>query len=385
MFTHLIKRLVPLFLVVLLLFTTIPGVASPLAQEPPDDSPGIDTTEPVAPVEPPLVNPPAEGEEEAKLVEPAAITAIPAATMNYQGVLKDADGHGVTGTYAMTFRLYDAATNGTKEWGDEVHPTVQVENGLFHVVLGAILPFDVVADFDEQLFLEVQVGAVKLPRLALRAAPYAMGLVGGATVKANTATVTAYALTIENAGGRGLYANSKDNGGYGIYNADVTYSSEGYAGPDTYLWVPAMSGRIKYADRSDAHVEAQTYGEIHVVSDIEPSSADMELPMQYERSYGRDYKVVEFTVFYKTTNANAFITQSWLVGRNFTTGANATLAHDGGTDRKSTAYASYTVTPATPVEISSSNVPTNLQLRLQYNAAGTVTIYGARLRLRSTP
>jgi hypothetical protein len=389
MATRLFSRPVPLILIALLLFLTMPVAAmpvaaSPLAQEAPDDSPGIDTTEPVPPVEPPLVNPSAEGEEEIQVAAPAAIEALPAATMNYQGVLKDEDGARLTGNYAMTFRLFNAATLGAKVWGDEIHPIVPVRDGLFQVVLGAITPFDVNNDFDEQLYLEVQVGAVKLPRLPLRAAPYAMGLVGGATVKADTTAETAYALEVDNVGGRGLWVGAKDNGRYGLYNADVTYSSEGYAGPDSYQWLPVLNGIIEYDDRLEGHVAAQNYGHINIVPDAPPGTVNVQVPIAYERPYGRDYKLVGVTVYYKTTNANGFINNTWVVGRNFSTGATAVLISDA-TNRTSTSYANYTVEPASPVTISTTDMPTSLKLQIQFNGAAVVTLYGARLRWQSTP
>lgn len=59
--------------------------------------------------------------------------------VNYQGSLTATDGSPIDSTLSMTIRLYDAATNGTVLW-TEVHPTVQVSSGLFHVMLGSLTP-----------------------------------------------------------------------------------------------------------------------------------------------------------------------------------------------------------------------------------------------------
>ena len=71
----------------------------------------------------------------------AAICSAPAmadsATVSYQGVLWNASGAPVPdGNYPMTFSIWDAASGGVKQWGDETHASVAVKNGLFSVYLG---------------------------------------------------------------------------------------------------------------------------------------------------------------------------------------------------------------------------------------------------------
>ncbi|HEQ98293.1 MAG TPA: tail fiber domain-containing protein [candidate division Zixibacteria bacterium] len=90
--------------------------------------------------------------------------------INYQGYLTDNGGNPVTGTTPMTFTIYDA--RGVSKW-TESHPTVQVVNGLFNVVLGSqtALP-DSVFNGDDH-FLGIAVGADPeiAPRTLLTAAP----------------------------------------------------------------------------------------------------------------------------------------------------------------------------------------------------------------------
>lgn len=66
------------------------------------------------------------------------ITPVQAAVpklLTYQGLLKDSAGNFLTGTYSMTFKIYDAATAGTELWS-ETQSTVSVSSGRFTVQLG---------------------------------------------------------------------------------------------------------------------------------------------------------------------------------------------------------------------------------------------------------
>ena len=60
--------------------------------------------------------------------------------LNYQGYLVDAtDSVAVTDTLQMTFRLFDSKTKEAELWS-ETHPAVEVNNGLFQVLLGSVTP-----------------------------------------------------------------------------------------------------------------------------------------------------------------------------------------------------------------------------------------------------
>lgn len=93
-------------------------------------------------------------------------------TLSYQGYLEQG-GAPVSGTRALTFRLYDAPTGGTALW-DEAQTAVAVADGVFAVALGAATPLSGLA-FDAPYWLGVQVGseAELAPRTALQSAPYA--------------------------------------------------------------------------------------------------------------------------------------------------------------------------------------------------------------------
>ncbi len=92
--------------------------------------------------------------------------------MSYQGKLSDRDdGHGINGTYSMTFRIYASYTGSSPLWS-ETHPGVYVEKGLFSVDLGTINTIEL--PFDEQYYLEIVIdGDLMSPRQPLTTEAYA--------------------------------------------------------------------------------------------------------------------------------------------------------------------------------------------------------------------
>jgi hypothetical protein len=117
--------------------------------------------------------------------------------LSYQGRLVES-GVAVTGYRDVTFRLWDAASAGTKVW-EEGPKSVWVSDGLFTAILGdtTALP---VNWFGHELWLEVQVGAVRLPRQKLMGAPYAMSLAPGAQVVGSKTAGEPAVVTVENVG-----------------------------------------------------------------------------------------------------------------------------------------------------------------------------------------
>lgn len=93
--------------------------------------------------------------------------------MTYQGVLKDNSGNYLTGSYAMTFRLYGALTGGTAVWTEE-QTDVPVSSGRFSVTLGTQKTLDV--PFSQSYWLSVQVGtdSEMTPRQRVTSAGYAL-------------------------------------------------------------------------------------------------------------------------------------------------------------------------------------------------------------------
>lgn len=101
------------------------------------------------------------------------------ATLNYQGVLREASGRAVEdGEYNITFSLYEQETGGTAVW-TETHNGVNVKNGVFSVDLGTVESLSGVA-FDRNYWLGISVGSdgEMSPRIRLTSAPYALSLTG---------------------------------------------------------------------------------------------------------------------------------------------------------------------------------------------------------------
>jgi len=96
-------------------------------------------------------------------------------TLSYQGILSDTLGTPKPdGTYAITFRLYDAPSGGTLLWVET--QSLQVRRGLFSAVLGSQTPFPSSLTFERQYWLGIQPAGNPelLPRIALSAVGYSL-------------------------------------------------------------------------------------------------------------------------------------------------------------------------------------------------------------------
>jgi hypothetical protein len=120
---------------------------------------------------------------------PASPLAIPT-TLNYQGYLREPDGSLTTGTYAITAKIYSAATGGSPLYTTTL-PDVTVRDGLFNIVLGdnPALPASVFANAPLYIGMTMNSGAELIPRQRLHAVPWAFQastLVNNATVQGLT-------------------------------------------------------------------------------------------------------------------------------------------------------------------------------------------------------
>ncbi len=98
-----------------------------------------------------------------------SLAAIPK-MINYQGMLTDNTGTPLTGSYNLTFKIWTDTTGGSSLW-TETQNGVQVQNGLFNVILGRLTTLNLV--FDQQYWLEVGVGGETMPRLRFTSVGYA--------------------------------------------------------------------------------------------------------------------------------------------------------------------------------------------------------------------
>src|SRR6267142_3741419 len=67
----------------------------------------------------------------------APVLAAPG-QMNFQGRLTDSSSNPLTGSYSLTFSIFDASSGGTQLWTET--QTVPVDNGIFSVALGPSTP-----------------------------------------------------------------------------------------------------------------------------------------------------------------------------------------------------------------------------------------------------
>lgn len=104
--------------------------------------------------------------------------------MNFQGRLTQLSGEPVdNGTYPMTFAIYDDATGGILKW-TESQPSITVEDGIFNVILGTVVPLTDDVFSGSSAYIQVTVdGDIIEPRTQLTSAGYAfrIGTVDGAT------------------------------------------------------------------------------------------------------------------------------------------------------------------------------------------------------------
>jgi len=95
-------------------------------------------------------------------------------TINFQGILTDEKGKKVKDEkYDLAFRLYNKAEQGKVLWEEE-HKDIRVNNGLFHVKIGAVNDLEILT-FDKTYYLGISVdgGNELAPRTPLSSVAYA--------------------------------------------------------------------------------------------------------------------------------------------------------------------------------------------------------------------
>jgi hypothetical protein len=105
------------------------------------------------------------------MLAPAATAGVPQ-MINYQGRLTDSAGDPLDTTVSMMFTIYDDSTGGNPIW-TESHSAVDVDEGIFSVVMGATLPIDDSVFAGGQCWLEIEVeGEAITPLTKLTSVPY---------------------------------------------------------------------------------------------------------------------------------------------------------------------------------------------------------------------
>lgn len=114
----------------------------------------------------------------AKPERATSTNALASGVLSYQGTLTDESGNPLTGSYGITFRIFDVPAGGTPLW-EEVHGgsnSITVQNGLFSILLGSLTPIPISVWDETQLFLAMKIGddAEMNPREPIGAVPFAL-------------------------------------------------------------------------------------------------------------------------------------------------------------------------------------------------------------------
>ena len=162
------------------------------------------------------------------------------ATLSVQGILKKSNGVALEdGEYAMTFKLY--AVDGTPAgvlW-DETIPNVELNGGIYSVVLGLVDPLTV--PFDQDYELSVSVGASEmLPKIKLTSAPYALSLRGQSNQFPSTGLVLADKLQVA----QGISADDGVPSNGNSLKTGYSFTDD----PDTGLFSPVSGEASIYID-----------------------------------------------------------------------------------------------------------------------------------------
>jgi len=110
--------------------------------------------------------------------------------INYQGRLTDDMGVAVSDTVTIDFSIFDGATSGLLLW-TETQP-VQVENGIYNLLIGGVSPIPPQVLALSELYLELVIdGETMAPRQKITSVPHAANAsrIDGARLETGTATL----------------------------------------------------------------------------------------------------------------------------------------------------------------------------------------------------
>ena len=187
--------------------------------------------------------------------------------INYQGRLADSAGGPLSGTYEMTFRLYDVLSGGTV-LDTDAH-SVGVENGLFNTEINFDRRYFYYFNgsyfnssyFDgRELWLGITVGtdSEMTPRQELRPVPYALSLVPGAVISGSL-SCPVLEVNTDGVDSYGVYARTYGDGSEGFYARTYGDNSGG-----VYARTHGVNSKGVYARTAGDHsggVYAETYGD----------------------------------------------------------------------------------------------------------------------------
>jgi hypothetical protein len=108
-------------------------------------------------------------------LSPSLLAEVPR-LINYQGILTDSGGLPINGTPDLTVRIYADSTAGATALWTEPHTGVQVDDGLFNVILGSVttIPDSLFEEAERWLGITVGVDPEMTPRMRITSVPWAL-------------------------------------------------------------------------------------------------------------------------------------------------------------------------------------------------------------------
>ena len=273
-----------------------------------------------------------------------AIAQVPL-RIGYQGVLADAVGDPIDCAVDITFRIYDADSDGTRIWAET--QSVIVADGVFHVDLGAVIDLDL-ADFpsgeDRWLSVQVDTDIEMIPRQRLISVPYALrasdaDTVGGQIPISNLDGVISDGA-IDLIAGVGIAITPNDG------TNTITIKATGSAG-DTRCDATGLCQSIYIDDAVNANNVLGTAGTIGAANPLFWGDSLVSLGPH-------------FTAADAVTAINADATHGATASHNYFTAANAVTAINADATHGATASHNYTTSLAWGVITGKPNVISSL-------------------------
>ena len=224
--------------------------------------------------------------------------------IHYRGKLLEG-GTPVNGTRSLSFALFSSQSGGTAVW-QEGPDLISVVDGLFSAALGDINPLPL-NEFDQELWLEVQVSGSPLARQRLMGSPYAMSLAPGAQITGARPVGASAALGARNTGsGQGIRVLGTGVGRDGA----VLYSEN--TGGGVAAWTRNYS--------SDANLVLENLGSGHLIKGFGGDGGEEEF---YVSNNG--------DIYYEGSLTGAFPRPAWTSGfLSYSKSEQKTLTHSLG-------------------------------------------------------
>jgi hypothetical protein len=340
----------------------------------------------------------------------AGVATIAPGAIPIQGRLTNRSGVPLSGTYTVTFRLYDDASAVTALCSD-IRP-VAVQSGLFSDYMDHC--YDDINGQKLWLGVQVESDPEMAPRQVIYPVPYALSLVPGAVISYSSSSSI---LTVRNSGGEGIHGIGSpgvlgENGGFGngivgragLLGAGV--KGEGNALAFGGLFTNTLGGTALRAEsdgialqlggsgsiESTADIavavsplkmipQRESIGDLEFLSDgvymeVRPSTSGFQyvhIPVDLPSTlFGTTTKLKSARICYRCDQAGSFVSTT-IVDQGTDSGTINQLINDV-TSRTSTSWDCYTVTDSTPNAIQGS-----LYIQLTLSFAGTGSTHDIRI------